>query len=618
MSYEILDRINSPEDLRVVPKSDMDKLAREIREFLIEITNKNGGHLASNLGIVEITLAIHRVFNSPKDHVVFDVGHQSYVHKLITGRRDRFSTLRKPGGLSGFPTIRESEHDAFGTGHSSTSISASVGLATADKLQGRDCHTVCVIGDGAFTGGMVHEALNNVTADLPLIIILNENGMAISKNRGLFAEYISTHISSKRYRSIKSEAKAIVRSIPLIGKGLVNMVGRLKGKIKSLVYSPSYFEKLGFEYIGPIDGHNVEKLEEALQIAKALKKPVIVHTKTLKGKGYVDAEKSPSDFHSVQNAKPNDSFSSVLVDELIDLANKDKTVSAITPAMAKGTDFYRFGEKHPDRYFDTGIAEAHALTFAAAMAKSGMKPFVASYSTFLQRGYDNIIHDIALQNLPVRIIVDRAGLAVSDGATHHGIFDVSYLSGIPGMSIFAPASYKSLKNIVGMSAAADAPIAIRYSSSESEIARERFFSVARHISFGISADFDIAYPPEYVFVTYGKILNNVIAAADFLREKELSVGIILVEIIKPYDHVAEALMKLSGVAKRILYVEEGIENGGAAVLTMNEIRKRGFDFSSTEYRIAAIDDDFVSPTFPCDLYDFAGLSPTKLVEKMIL
>lgn len=618
MSYEILDRINSPEDLRVVPKSDMDKLAGEIREFLVEITSKNGGHLASNLGIVEITLAIHRVFNSPKDHVVFDVGHQSYVHKLLTGRREHFSTLRKPGGLSGFPTIRESEHDAFGTGHSSTSISASVGLATADKLQGRDCHTVCVIGDGAFTGGMVHEALNNVTADLPLIIILNENGMAISKNRGLFAEYISKHISSKRYRSIKSEAKAIVRSIPLIGKGLVNMVGRLKGKIKSLVYSPSYFEKLGFEYIGPIDGHNVEKLEEALQIAKALKKPVIVHTKTLKGKGYVDAEKSPSDFHSVQNAKANDSFSSVLVDELIDLANKDKTVSAITPAMAKGTDFYRFGEKHPDRYFDTGIAEAHALTFAAAMAKSGMKPFVATYSTFLQRGYDNIIHDIALQNLPVRIIVDRAGLAVSDGATHHGIFDVSYLSGIPGMSIFAPASYKSLKNIVGMSAAADAPIAIRYSSSESEIARERFFSVARHISFGISADFDIAYPPEYVFVTYGKILNNVIAAADFLREKELSVGIILVEIIKPYDHVAEALMKLSGVAKRILYVEEGIENGGAAVLTMNEIRKRGFDFSSTEYRIAAIDDDFVSPTFPCDLYDFAGLSPTKLVEKMIL
>lgn len=618
MSYEILDRINSPEDLRVVPRSDMGKLAAEIRRFLVEITDKNGGHLASNLGIVEITLAIHRSFNSPKDHIVFDVGHQSYVHKILTGRRDRFDTLRKPGGLSGFPSIRESEHDAFGTGHSSTAISASVGLATADKLQGNDAYTVCVIGDGAFTGGMVHEALNNVTPDLPLVIILNENGMAISKNRGLFAEYISNHIASKKYRALRSEANEIVKSIPFVGNGIVNIVNQVKSKIKSLVYSPSYFEKFGFEYIGPIDGHNVEKLEETLKIAKAMKKPVIVHAKTLKGKGYDKAEESPSDFHSVQKTNTEDSFSSVLVDELISLADKDRSICAITPAMAKGTHFYKFGEKHPDRYFDTGIAEAHALTFAAAMAKSGMKPFVATYSTFLQRGYDNIIHDIALQNLPVKIIVDRAGLAVSDGATHHGIFDVSYLSGIPGVSIFAPASYKSLGNIIGISAEADASVAIRYSSSESDLARERFFSVARPITFGISADFDISSPPEYVFVTYGKILDNVIAASDFLREKELSVGIVLVEIIKPYDYVAEALMKLSGVSKRILYVEEGIENGGAAVVTMNEIRKHGFDFSSTEYRIAAIDDDFVSPTVPCDLYDFAGLSPTKLVEKMIL
>ena len=618
MSYEILDRINSPEDLRVVPKSDMDKLAAEIRRFLVEITDKNGGHLASNLGIVEITLAIHRSFNSPKDHIVFDVGHQSYVHKILTGRRDRFDTLRKPGGLSGFPSIRESEHDAFGTGHSSTAISASVGLATADKLQGNDAYTVCVIGDGAFTGGMVHEALNNVTPDLPLVIILNENGMAISKNRGLFAEYISNHIASKKYRALKSEAKEIVKSIPFVGNGIVNIVNQVKSKIKSLVYSPSYFEKLGFEYIGPIDGHNVESLEETLKIAKAMRKPVIVHAKTLKGKGYDKAEESPSDFHSVQKSNTENSFSSVLVDELISLADKDRSICAITPAMAKGTHFYKFGEKHPDRYFDTGIAEAHALTFAAAMAKSGMKPFVATYSTFLQRGYDNIIHDIALQSLPVKIIVDRAGLAVSDGATHHGIFDVSYLSGIPGVSIFAPASYKSLENITGISVAADAPVAIRYSSSESDVARERFFSVARPITFGISADFDISSPPEYVFVTYGKILDNVIAASDFLREKELSVGIILVEIIKPYDYVAEALMKLSGVSKRILYVEEGIENGGAAVLTMNVIRRCGFDFSSTEYRIAAIDDDFLSPSQPCDIYDLAGLSPTKLVEKMIL
>lgn len=618
MKYEILDKINSPEDLRVIPRSDMDKLSGEIREFLVDVTNKNGGHLASNLGVVEITLAIHRVFNSPKDHIVFDVGHQSYVHKLVTGRRELFNTLRKPGGLSGFPSIRESEHDAFGTGHSSTAISASVGLATADKLQGKDSYSVCVIGDGAFTGGMVHEALNNVTPDLPLIIILNENGMAISKNRGLFADYISAQRTSKKYRNLKSEAREIAKSIPLVGKTLITVGGKIKAKIKSLIYSPSYFEKLGFEYLGPVDGHDIEKLEEVLKYAKALKKPTIIHTKTTKGKGYTEAESSPSDFHSVQKESHGDSFSLSLVNELISIAKDDKAICAITPAMAKGTEFCRFGEKYPDRYFDTGIAEAHALTFSAALAKSGMKPFVATYSTFLQRGYDNIIHDIALQKLPVRLIVDRAGLAVSDGATHHGIFDVSYLSSIPGMTIFAPASYSSLSNIIGIASEADYPLAIRYSSSESELAREKFFKSARPASLDISVDFDMSCPPEYVFVTYGRILDNVISAAEFLRDKGLSVGIILVEIIKPYDYITEAIMKLSSVSKRILYVEEGIENGGAAVITMNSLRKQGFDFNATEYRIAAIDDDFVSPTHPTDLYDFAGLSSKKLVEKMIL
>ena len=618
MKYEILDKINSPEDLRVVPRSDMEKLAGEIREFLVDVTNKNGGHLASNLGIVEITLAIHRVFNSPKDHIVFDVGHQSYVHKLLTGRRELFGTLRKPGGLSGFPSIRESEHDAFGTGHSSTAISASVGLATADKLQGKDSYSVCVIGDGAFTGGMVHEALNNVTPDLPLSIILNENGMAISKNRGLFADYISAQRSSRKYRNLKSEATEIIKSVPFVGKRLLGAIGKIKARIKSVIYSPSYFEKLGFEYLGPIDGHDIEKLEEVLKYAKSLKKPTIIHTKTTKGKGNTEAENSPSDFHSVQKGSSGDSFSLSFVNELISIARDDKSICAITPAMAKGTEFCRFGEEYPERYFDTGIAEAHALTFAAALARSGMKPFVATYSTFLQRGYDNIIHDIALQKLPVRLVVDRAGLAVSDGATHHGIFDVSYLSSVPGMTVFAPASYSSLANITKIASSADYPLAIRYSSSESETAQERFFKIARPVSFGISADFDISRPPEYVFVTYGKILDNVISAADFLRAKGLSVGIILAEIIKPYDYITEALMKLSSVSRRILYVEEGIENGGAAVITMNALRKQGFDFSSTEYRIAAIDDDFVSPTHLTDLYAFAGLSSNKIVEKMIL
>lgn len=618
MPYEILDKINSPEDLKVVPKSDMDKLASEIREFIVDITSKNGGHLASNLGIVEITLAIHRVFNSPRDHIVFDVGHQSYAHKLLTGRRNLFDTLRKPGGLSGFPSIRESEHDAFGTGHSSTAISASVGLATADKLQGNDAFSICVIGDGAFTGGMVHEALNNVSPDLPLIIILNENGMAISKNRGLFADYISAQRSSVKYRAFKAGAIEIAKSIPIIGTSVIKLMSRVKNRIKRLIYSPGYFEKLGFEYLGPVDGHDTEKLEDIMRFAKSLKKPVIIHAKTTKGKGYTEAEQSPSEYHSVQTSGCGESFSKVLVSELISIAECDESISAITPAMAKGTEFYRFGEKFPKRYFDTGIAEAHALTFAAAMAKSGMKPFVATYSTFLQRGYDNIIHDIALQNLPVRIIVDRAGLSPSDGATHHGIFDVAFLSGIPGMTVFAPMSYSSLRDITHIAAKADSPVAIRYSGSESSLAREKFFRQARSVGFGISVDFDISRPPEYVFVTYGKILDNVIEAAEFIRGKGLSVGIVLAEIIKPYDHISDALMRLNGKSKRILYVEEGIENGGAAMITMNSLRKSEFDFSATEYLIAAIDDDFVSPTHHTDLYDFVGLSSKKLVEKMIL
>jgi 1-deoxy-D-xylulose-5-phosphate synthase len=618
MTYEILDKINSPDDLRVIPKSDMSKLADEIRAFLVDITNKNGGHLASNLGVVEITLAIHRVFNSPKDHIVFDVGHQSYVHKLLTGRREMFDTLRQPGGLSGFPSIRESEHDAFGTGHSSTSISASVGLAIADKLQGKDAFSVCVIGDGAFTGGMVHEALNNVTPDLPLIIILNENGMAISKNRGLFADYISAYRSSHKYKAFKGTGREIARSLPVIGTPIIKLASRIKNKIKNIFYSPSYFEKMGFEYLGPIDGHDMEKLENALRMAKSLKKPVIIHTKTTKGKGYTEAEEAPREYHSVQTSKSDDSFSLAFVNELISVAESDESICAITPAMAKGTELYRFGEKFPSRYFDTGIAEAHALTFGAALAKSGMKPFVATYSTFLQRGYDNIIHDIALQNLPVKIVIDRAGLAVSDGATHHGIFDVSYLSGVPGITIFAPASYSSLKNITHIAAEAKYPVAIRYSGSESKVAYDGFFKLARPVGFGISQDFDMSSPPDYVFVTYGKILDSVIEAAEFMRAKGLSVGIILTEIIKPYNHLSDVIMKLNNKAKRILYVEEGIENGGAAVLTMNSLRKLGFDFSSTEYRIAAIDDDFLSPTRPADLYDLAGLTPKKLVEKMIL
>ena len=450
MDYKILGGINSPEDIKKLNKSEISTLTDEIRHFLVERVEKNGGHLASNLGAVELTLAIHTVFDSPSDHIIFDVGHQSYVHKIITGRREDFETLRKAGGLSGFTLRRESEHDPFGAGHSSTSISAALGFAEADALAGKSCHTVCVIGDGAYTGGMAHEALNNSNPELPLVIILNENGMSISSNKGAFATYLSGVRISGGYRSFKENTKSVLSHLPF-GKALTRFSTLLKNKVKSLLYRPNYFEELGLYYIGPIDGNDYEKVTKALTLAKKTGRSCVVHLKTVKGYGYNPAESYPDEYHSVYTKGDATSYHSVMSDELISLAKEDDKILAVTAAMGKGTGLAAFGEQYKDRYFDVGIAEPHALTFSAGLAAGGYKPFTAIYSTFLQRGYDNIIHDIALQNLPVRIIVDRAGLAVSDGATHHGIFDVSYLSGIPGMSIFAPASYKSLKNIVGMS-----------------------------------------------------------------------------------------------------------------------------------------------------------------------
>lgn len=614
MHYEILDKINSPDDLKVLPRSELSALSEEIRAFLVDVCEKNGGHLASNLGIVEITLAIHRAFNSPTDHIVFDVGHQSYVHKLITGRRELFDTLRTVGGLSGFPSIKESEHDPFGTGHSSTSISAAIGLATADKLLGKDSYTVCVLGDGAFTGGMIHEALNNIKPDLPIVMILNENGMAISENKGAFSSYIASYFGRKKYKSRTMHGRAST----LIGKKMSLTAVKLGNKIKSILYSPSYFERLGIDYIGVLDGHNTAELEEAMQYAKNLRKPIIIHVKTTKGKGYLAAESSPSEYHSVNQHTDKTLMADAFADELIALAEDDSRICATTPAMARGTGLYKFEERFPERYFDTGIAEAHALTFSAAMASSGLKPFVATYSTFLQRGYDNLIHDIALQGLPVKIIADRAGLALGDGATHHGIFDVAFFSSIPDISLFAPVTAKTLKRFLRIAAVADSPVAIRYSSYSLGSSADRFFERATEQSVGFYTDFDLADPTEYVILTYGQILENVLSAEEFLRSKGLSVGVALTEVIKPYGFACDALMKLCGKSRRILYVEEGIENGGAAVNTMNYLRRAGFDFSKTEYIVSAIDDTFLSPTYPADLYDLAGLSVKKIVEKILL
>lgn len=614
---EYIHSITSPEQLRAIDEKMMPAVCAEYRSFLIENAKKHGGHLASNLGVVELSVALHRVFDSPKDHIIFDVGHQSYVHKIITGRRTDFKNLRKPGGLSGFTSIRESKHDAFGAGHSSTSLSAALGYAEADSLSNRSSHTVCVIGDGAFTGGMIHEALNNCKKDLPLVIVLNENGMSISSNKGAFASYLSRVRASESYRRLKRDTKNFIDSIPIIGKPLHKICSFAKKAVKRIIYKPNYFEELGLYYIGPIDGHDYVKVCKALTIAKQTGKATVVHLKTMKGKGYSPAESSPDGYHSVVHDFDGRTFHTEFADKLITLAEKDKKITAVTAAMGIGTGLNVFGEKYPDRYFDVGIAESHALTFSAGLAAGGYKPFVAIYSTFLQRGYDNLLHDIALQNLPVKLMIDRAGLSVGDGATHHGIFDVSFISHIPNVTLLAPISYASLSAMIDYALDEIRPIAIRYPNGreQSEII-SRFSFVSTNPTCRLLCDFDQSSIPEYIFITYGSLLARVVNSADILRSEGMSVGIIVVETIKPYNDVAKEIMRLTSSAKRIVYAEEGIKNGGAAEITREALINLGLDTSRVDYRIAAIDDNFASPDYLCDLYDYTGLSAEKLALKM--
>ncbi len=613
MEYKYLYGINSPADIKKLKPEQIPELCEELRSFLIESVGETGGHLASNLGAVELSVALHRVFDSPRDKIIFDVGHQAYVHKIITGRRERFSELRTPGGLSGFTKSDESEHDPFGAGHSSTSLSAALGFAEANRLSGSDAYTVAVIGDGAYTGGMIHEALNNCHPELKLIIVLNENGMSISQNRGSFASYLSKARMSEGYMSLKNGTKSVLSHIPLIGKPISRFLRFLKDRIKGAVYDENYFESLDLYYLGPIDGNDYRVTERAVRDAKKLKRCVVVHLKTQKGKGYITAEEHPDKFHSIRSGeRSKDSFHSVFADELMKLAEGDDAILAVTAAMGIGTGLDAFGKKYPERYFDVGIAEEHALTFSAGLAAAGYKPFAAIYSTFLQRGYDNILHDIALQGLPVRIMIDRAGLAVSDGATHHGIFDVAFLSHIPGITIYAPASYESLRLAVRESLMSCTPVAVRYPDTAQGVCISEKFK--RQDALGeefISLSFDMSTPPRYIYITYGNIAERVIEAIELLAKEGISAGAVLLERLKPYEDAAEFLKPVLMNADRVVFVEEGIKNGGAAMIFGEAVRDVVKD-----YRIAAIDDNFASPAQRCELYDFVGLSAEKIKEKM--
>jgi len=468
----VLDKVNTPEDLRKLTLAEKEKLAEEIRIFILEIVSKNGGHLASNLGVVELTIAIHSIFDTPNDKLIWDVGHQSYVHKILTGRKDKMETLRKLDGLSGFPKLSESEYDVFETGHSSTSISAAIGIARARDILKEDHQVIAVIGDGALTGGMAEEAMNDAgSSNSNIIVILNDNEMSISKNVGGMSMFLSKLRSKKLYKCSNKTIKDITSRIPYFGDRLIKLTRRIKDMLKQLFLPNMYFEDIGFTYLGPVDGHNIEELESILKKAKEHQGPVLVHVLTKKGKGYKIAEEQPSKFHGIASfdiktgekiKKSGKDYSKVFGETLVSLAEKDEKIVAVTAAMTDGTGLKDFSSKFPNRFFDVGIAEQHALCMVAGMARAGLKPVIALYSSFLQRGYDQVIHDICMQELPVVIGIDRAGIVGNDGETHQGIFDLSFLSTIPNLTVMAPKDFIEFEKMLEFAIGHSKPIAVRY------------------------------------------------------------------------------------------------------------------------------------------------------------
>lgn len=472
----VLDKINHANDIKQIPKERWAELAEEIRAFLLEHVSKTGGHLASNLGVVELTMALHLVLDLPKDKIVFDVGHQSYVHKILTGRKDEFSTLRQLDGLCGFPRRYESPCDAFGVGHSSTSISAALGMAVARNIKGSDETVVAVIGDGALSGGMAYEALNNMAQlrkeKKNFIVVLNDNNMSISENVGGMSRYLNKLRTDNAYFEFKENVEKAITNIPRIGEGMAKTLKRSKDSIKQLLVPGMMFEDMGITYIGPIDGHNTEELVKVFERAKTLREPIVIHVKTVKGKGYPIAEKNPSRFHGIDSfdlktgesihKKEVATYTDCFARKLVKLAKEDERIVAITAAMPTGTGLALFQKHFPNRFFDVGIAEEHAVTFAAGLASEGMRPVVALYSTFLQRAYDQLLHDVCMQNLPVVIAIDRSGIVGADGETHQGIYDISFLSTIPGLTIMAPKNRYELSKMMEFAFQADGPVAIKY------------------------------------------------------------------------------------------------------------------------------------------------------------
>ncbi len=574
----ILDTINSPADVKRLSIPELKQLAEEIRQFLIRVISKTGGHLAPNLGVVELSLALHRVFSTPKDKIVFDVGHQSYIHKIVTGRREKFATLRQYGGISGFPKCTESEHDAFGTGHSSTSISAALGMAVARDLQGADYDVVAVIGDGSMTGGMAFEALNNAgTLHKKMIVVLNDNEMSISKNVGAMSEYLYQLRTGETYNKIKNDLESWLKNVDF-GSDVLKALRRLKGSVKYLMVPTSIFEELGFTYLGPVDGHDVEGLIDVLQAARKINGPVMVHVLTKKGKGYKPAEESPNKFHGtgpyeiatgkkITNPDAPITYTEVFGKTITELADTDKKIVGITAAMPDGTGLSTFAKAHPERFFDVGIAEQHAVTSAAGIAAAGLKPVAAIYSSFLQRAYDSVLHDICIQNLHVTLCLDRAGLVGDGGYTHHGVFDYAYLRSIPNMTIMAPKDENELRHMLKTAVDFDGPISIRY---------PRGSGVGVDISEPVHTlpigKAEVLREGQDVCIwAIGSMVQSALDAVAALAEQGISAGVVNMRFVKPLD--TELLFKCAKKYGKLVTLEEGVLAGGVGSAVLEALNK---------------------------------------------
>ena len=617
--YALLNRIEKPEDVKALTVRELEQLASELRHFIIDTVSQNGGHLAPNLGTVELTLALYSVFSFPEDKLVWDVGHQAYTHKILTGRRDAFKTLRKKGGITGFPNRSESVYDAFGVGHASTSISAALGMALARDARGEKNQVIAVIGDGALTGGESFEALNNA-GDLgtKLIVILNDNEMSIDANVGAMSEYLSRIRIAPQYARAKRDMGSLLMSIPHIGDKVYKTASHLKDGVRSVLVPGSLFEEMGFHYIGPIDGHNIGLLEEVLASAKEMEGPVLIHIHTVKGKGYKPAEQAPDKFHGVGCFDPSTgksakkagcapSYTSVFSKALIDLAKDRPDILAITAAMPSGTGLKAFGQAYPKRFFDVGIAEEHAMTLAAGMAAAGMHPVIALYSTFAQRAYDQLIHDVCLQNLPVTLCLDRAGLVGEDGPTHHGVFDLSYLRQMPNMCVMAPKDEEELRHMLATAIAIEGPAAVRY---------------PRGAGLGVSLTDSLETLPvgkaevlqeegDIAFLAVGTMVEKAKEAAAILKEEGIEAAVVNMRFIKPLD--TELLGEMARTKRLLITAEENVLAGGFGSAVAEYLADHGIEVPLLRF---GIPDRFIEQGTRRDLLSLCGLQPDEMAERI--